>query len=316
MNGTEFMTTRANEGIDPVLSVWGWQIPVYLFLAGLTAGIMIVASIQEWRFPEKWESRLARTLPLLAMLFLALGMLSLYLDLDIRGLKLNVLRLYMTFRPSSVISWGAWILLIAYPCLALWFFGGLSPSGLARFASKRRVTRFLIPAGEWAVRMRTRLLMLNILVGTCLGAYTGVFLSGMAARPLWHSGTLPPLFLISGISTAAALLGLFSVHHDLARSFIKWDIAALVAESAFLALFLLDQSTGTESHKAAAALFFSGPYSGAFFGLVVFGGILAPLVIGWAHLAKKAKAPLLAPALGLIGGLALRCIIVFAGQGV
>ena len=49
MNDIEFMTTRANPGIDPTLSVWGWQIPVYLFLAGLVAGMMIVASAQEWK---------------------------------------------------------------------------------------------------------------------------------------------------------------------------------------------------------------------------------------------------------------------------
>ena len=156
--------------------------------------------------------------------------------------------------------------------------------------------------------------MLNMIVGTCLGVYTGIFLSGMVARPVWHSGVLGPLFLISGISTGSALLAFFKVNHDLARAFIKWDIAALIAESAFLALFLLDNTTGTEAHRAAAGLFLSGPYTGAFFGLVVVAGILAPLVIGWADLKKLAKTPLLAPVLGLIGGLALRFIIVFAGQ--
>jgi protein NrfD len=314
MNGIELMTTRANPGIDPTLSVWGWQIPVYLFLAGLTAGMMIVASAQEWRSAEIWEARLSRIVPLLAMVLLSLGMLSLYLDLEFKGLKLNVVRLYMTFRPSSVISWGAWILLITYPTLALWWLGGISPSGLARIAAKSRVLRFLVPVSEWATRVRRRLLVLNMVVGCCLAVYTGIFLSSMVARPVWHSGILGPLFLSSGISTGAAFIGLFKVNHELARAIIKWDIAALIAESAFLALFLLDNVTGTEAHRAAAALFLSGPYTGAFFGLVVVAGILAPLMIGWADLKKLAKAPLLAPVLGLIGGLALRFIIVFAGQ--
>ena len=314
MNDIEFVTTRANPGVDPTLSVWGWQIPVYLFLAGLVAGMMIIASAQEWKSAEKWETRLSRIIPILAMVLLSLGLFSLYLDLEVKGLKLNVIRLYMTFRPSSVISWGAWILLITYPCLALWFLGGISPSGLARFAGKSRLLRLLMLVRDWAARVRGRILVLNMVVGTCLGIYTGIFLSGMVARPAWHSGVIGPLFLISGISTGAALLGLFKVDRDLTRAFIKWDIAALIAESAFLALFLLDNMTGTEAHQAAAALFLSGPYTGAFFGLVVAAGILAPLVIGWADLTKKAKAPLLAPVLGLIGGLALRFIMVFAGQ--
>jgi protein NrfD len=314
MNSIEFMTTRANPGIDPVLSVWEWQIPVYLFLAGLVAGIMIVASAQEWRSVGKWEPRLSRILPILAMILLSLGMFSLYLDLEIKGLKLNVIRLYMTFKPSSVISWGAWILVVTYPSLGLSFLGSISPAGLARFVRKSRLLRILVPVREWAARLRRRILVLNMIVGTCLGIYTGIFLSGMVARPVWHSGVLGPLFLISGVSTGAALLGLFKVNHDLTKAFIKWDVAALIAEAVFLALFLLDSMTGTADHRAAAGLFLSGPYTGAFFGLVVLAGIFAPLVIGWADLTKKARAPLLAPVLGLIGGLALRFIIVFAGQ--
>jgi len=316
MNDIELMTTRANPGVDPSLSVWGWQIPVYLFLAGLVAGIMIVASAQEWRSGGTWEKRLSRILPVLAAILLTLGMCSLYLDLEIGGLKLNVIRLYMTFRPSSVISWGAWILLITYPCLAIWFLGAVSPESLGRLAARNRPFRLLRPVGQWAVRNRRQILVLNVIVGTCLGIYTGIFLSGMVARPVWHSGVLGPLFLISGISAGAALLGLFRVHHGLTRSFIKWDMAALVAESAFLALFLLDNSTGTASHRAGAELFLSGPYAGAFFGLVVLAGIVAPLVMGWADLTKRAKPPLLAPVLGLVGGLALRFVIVFAGQAV
>ena len=106
MDSIEIMTNRANPGIDPIFHIWEWQIPVYLFLGGLVAGIMIIASAQEWKFTEKWEPRLSRIVPILAMVLLSLGMLVLYLDLEIKGLKLNVIRLYMTFRPASPISLG------------------------------------------------------------------------------------------------------------------------------------------------------------------------------------------------------------------
>jgi protein NrfD len=316
MNPIELTTTRFNPGIDPILSFWGWQIPVYLFLAGLVAGVMIVASAQEWKYPDKWESPLAKSLPILAIVLLSLGMFSLYLDLEAKGIKLGVFRLYMTFRPSSVISWGAWFLLITYPCLALWFLSALSPTRTARSAGRSLPARAFVAGQAWAAKHRRQLLILNVAVGICLGTYTGIFLGGMVARPVWHSGTLGPLFLVSGISTGAALLGLFRVHRDLLKAFIKWDIAALVAEASLLVLFLVDHTTGTESHRAAARLFFAGPFTGAFFGLVVLAGILVPLVIGWADLTKRARAPILAPVLGLIGGLALRFIIVFAGQAI
>jgi protein NrfD len=315
MNVIELTTTRVNPGVDPILSVWGWPIPVYLFLAGLVAGMMIVASVQEWRSPDRWENHLTKTVPLLAIVLLSFGMLSLYFDLDIGGLKLNVIRLFMTFKPSSVISWGAWFIVVTYPCLALWFLGSISLSSLARFVGKSRLLRPLVSIRNWAALHRRNLLIVNVAVGTCLGTYTGIFLSGMVARSVWHSGTLGPLFLVSGISTGAALLALLRVHHDLQKAFIRWDMAALFAESSLLALFLFDQSTGTAVHRAAARLFFSGPFAGAFFGLVVLTGILAPLVIGSADLAKKgSRTPVLAPILGLIGGIALRFIMVYAGQ--
>ncbi len=314
MNTIELMTTRANPGIDPVLLIWGWQIPVYLFLGGLVAGLMIIASLQEWRFRDKWEPRLSKIIPILAMALLTLGMLALYLDLEIRGLKLNVIRLYMTFKPASPISWGAWILMITYPCLALWLIGSLSSQGLERFTAKARFLRFLTPLHRWASRVKEKVLAVNIIVGIALGIYTGIFLSGMVSRPVWHSGLLGPLFLISGMSTGAALLALFKVNHDLQQAFIKWDIFALITESGILALFFLDNITGTALQKSVAGLFLGGPYSGAFFGLVVLGGILAPLLIEWADLKGKAKAPFLVPVLVLTGGLALRFVMVSAGQ--
>ena len=29
--------------IDPSLTVWGWEIPVYLFLGGMVAGMMLIS---------------------------------------------------------------------------------------------------------------------------------------------------------------------------------------------------------------------------------------------------------------------------------
>ena len=41
----EFLVTaRHNYKVDPSLAIWSWEIPVYLFLGGLTAGIMCFAA--------------------------------------------------------------------------------------------------------------------------------------------------------------------------------------------------------------------------------------------------------------------------------
>ena len=39
----ELTTTRHNPHVDPVMAMWEWQIPVYLFLGGMVAGMMIIS---------------------------------------------------------------------------------------------------------------------------------------------------------------------------------------------------------------------------------------------------------------------------------
>ena len=39
----EITTTRSNHLIDPIFHAWGWEIPVYLFLGGMVAGMMIIS---------------------------------------------------------------------------------------------------------------------------------------------------------------------------------------------------------------------------------------------------------------------------------
>ncbi len=56
---------RMNPLVDPHLNIWHWQIPLYLFLGGLAAGILFFAALyflqrQRKRIPG---SRKARALP-------------------------------------------------------------------------------------------------------------------------------------------------------------------------------------------------------------------------------------------------------------
>ena len=36
---------RMNNLIDPQLNIWHWQIPLYLFLGGMAAGILCIAAL-------------------------------------------------------------------------------------------------------------------------------------------------------------------------------------------------------------------------------------------------------------------------------
>ena len=98
--------------IDPSLHVWGWEIVVYLFLGGLVAGIFVLAAALELRFGRAAAVRALRLVPFAALALLSAGMLALWLDLAHR---LWAWRFYAFFRPTSPMSWGAWILVLVYP---------------------------------------------------------------------------------------------------------------------------------------------------------------------------------------------------------
>lgn len=307
---TETYIQRANQGIDPILTAWRWEVPVYLFLGGLAAGLMVIGSLMERR-TQHWNQRLAVITPFLSAIFLSVGMFALFLDL---AYKIHVWRFYLAFKPLSPMSWGSWILMLTYPTLILWWLGSVTPGTLSQWTEKfpwlERFHRFF----TWSRERRSTILTATTTIGVFLGIYTGILLQTLFARPLWNSSLLGPLFLTSGISTAAAFLLLLAKTKEAQRSLLFVDIAALGAEFVLLGLFILAHMSGVQSQTAAIKLLVAGPFTGAFFGLVVLGGVLTPLFLEWGEFKGKFHSKWMAPSLVLMGGIALRVILVAAGQ--
>jgi len=309
---TEIDLIRYNAGVDPQLHVWGWEIPVYLFLGGMTAGLMILTALLGTRSEQL--SRWARWLPFAAPVALSVGMLALFLDL---AFKLHVFRFYLAFQPTSPMSWGSWILLAIYPAALLLGLGQLEDEEVDRLAGwrpVRPVMGLVRWAYAWATGHLTALRRANILLGVALGGYTGILLGTLGARAVWGSAVLGPLFLVSGISAGAALMMLFPVTHDEHTRLRGWDLAAVVTELALLMLFLLGLATGGASSRAAAGLFLGGAYTAPFWALVVIAGLVVPLIVEGIEVRKGLRPTVLAPVLLLVGGLALRWVLVGAGQ--
>ncbi len=312
----EIEIVRNNHLIDPAMHIWGWEIPVYLFLGGLTAGLMILTPLLWSRTEPEQRTRWARWLPFAAPVLLSAGMLALFLDLEY---KAHVFRFYTAFRPASPMSWGSWILLGIYPATLLLGLLGLTDEetkklcgwGPLRATGLGRLTAW---ARGLAQAWRGPLLWSNIALGVALGGYTGLLLGTLGARPAWGSTVLGPLFLVSGISTGAALMMLFPMSHREHRLLRGWDLAAIMAELALIGVFLLGLFTSGAQGRQAAALFLGGPYTALFWALVIMAGLAVPLVIELVEGARKLRPTRLAPALLLAGGLSLRWIIVLAGQ--
>ncbi len=341
MISTEYTVFRHNPAIDPSLHLWGWEIPVYLYLGGIVAGLMILSGYHILR--DLWDRDRTQghyvTAPLLSLVLLSAGMLALFLDLEH---KLYVWRLYLTFKVTSPMSWGSWILLLVYPALAASALLTL-PSALPR------LVRLVPMLGRASIAMESRPTVVqlagfaNIVLGAMLGIYTGVLLSALGARPLWSSALLGPLFLFSGLSTGAAILHLLAhlrpsaarddgdfsdavtsalVHWlrppeentDGHRKLAQADNSFLTIEFVLLALFLGGLMMSTEAHQNGAKLLLTGPWAASFWVFVVGLGILVPLVLQFLQTQHRIRSTVVPAVLVLCGGLALRIILVAAGQ--
>jgi len=302
----EFVTTRHNPMVDPALHVWGWEIPVYLFLGGWVAGSMIISGWLARRGRQPGDGCVCHVLPWLSLVLLSLGMGALFLDLEHR---LYVWRMYLTFQPLSPMSWGGWILILVYPVLLLGALTSIPTDLLSRWPA----------VAALAARLRQpeaagRLGMVSIVAGIALGIYTGILLSSLGARPLWSSAALGPLFLVSGLSTGAAFAHLIARNADEQASLLRADTVFLAVELALIGLVLVGLLTASAVHANAAALLLGGPYTAVFWVLVVGLGILLPLLLQALMVAHRIPHTVIAPLLVIGGGLALRFVIVSAGQ--
>ncbi len=308
----EATSTRLNPHIDPGIHIWGWEVPIYLFLGGLVAGLLVLNAYAVLARREEEMPASSRILPLLGVPLLALGLGALFLDLEY---KLHVFRFYTTFQASSPMSWGSWILLVVFATSGLVGLSALLKSKWVGVEGLRKLP--LVNALErFADRHAILLAKANGVLGVALGIYTGILLSAFAARPLWNSAILGLIFLISGLSTGAALGALLSRDHRERERLVRFDVILIGVEIVLLALWIVGLSTSGEGARNAAEMILSGPYAAAFWTLVVVVGLAAPLLIETMALKGRWRETIVAPALVLIGGLSLRFILVYAGQDI
>ncbi len=306
-----FVTARSNALIDPSLHIWTWEVAMYLFLGGLTAGIMVFAAYIALTKKDDEAPFAATQLALFAPIALSLGMTTLFLDLEH---KLYVFRFYTAFKVLSPMSWGAWILIVIYPIATLQILSTLR-SGypqVSPFVDRFSIGKWVL---DWCEAHRRQIAMAAIPFGIALGIYTGILLSAFSARPFWNSGVLGPLFLVSGMSTAAAFVALVARKHSEKVLFTRIDLLLIAAELALVALFIINLASGTEQQLAALDSIMGGPHSTVFWVLFVGIGLLVPLLLEVLEIRGFARrVAIVAPVFVLLGGYVLRQVMIDIGQ--
>lgn len=298
---------RMNHHIDPILEVWLWFVPADLFLAGLVSGILIFSTFLTLHGRREDFPAAVRKAPLIAPFLLGIALFFLFLDLSH---KLYFWRLYTTIRLESPMSWGSWTYLLITPISVIWAAIHLKEV-FPRWNWKYSWLESLI---NKITNYRNVLAIIILLLALTLGMYTGILLSAFNARPLWNSAILGPLFLVSGLATASAVVLLTKPGDHEKKRFTQLMLIFLGIQILLLVHMIMGYLAGTKVHIEAAKMVLGGEYTTVFWVFVVGFGLISPAILQIINL-KNWKIHVAIPSLlVLLGGLLLRLILIEAGQ--
>lgn len=303
---------------------WPWPIALYLFLAGLSAGSLMVSLLVKFNRHESntnsiWDA-MVKAGALIAPLSISVGLLLLIIDL---GKPFTFYLLLIKYNFTSVMSIGVLCLLIYTPLAFLY-----ALMIFEREIKNIELLKFLVPIINTIrsfARFSKNIEYVLFFLAICVGAYTGFLLSAISKVPLWNTPVLPLLFLVSGFSSGIAaniLIGMFCFKAHLNKENIKYllvlDLRAIMLEIPILFLLFVGMFySGGDSLVALKAIFNHEFYSKIFW-LGVFGiGLLMPVIIAFTVLKNHAYKPvyiIINSIVVLIGVVMLRFFVVYAGQ--
>lgn len=286
---------------------WQWLIVWYFFIGGIAGGSYCIAALLDlWGQPQ--DRPLARLGYYIALLGIVVSGVLLIVDLNRPERFWHMLLVsdsgWPVFKYWSPMSVGAWAILLfgvaafLSSLAALEEEGYVSWSGLKMFRAGT-VGKLLAIGGG--------------LCGFFVASYTGVLLS-VTNRPIWADTTLVGvLFLLSGASTATAVLILFGQRRtadstDIVQWLSRFDTRTLVLELIVIVALIVSLGTIARVWLNAWGVILGGG--------VVLAGILLPLVL---HLRPHVLGRLSVPVgavLILIGGFLLRMVVVLSAEGV
>lgn len=275
---------------------WHSLIAAYLFLGGLGGGVVALGALHDLFLQpntEQADRQPATFSVLTGLASLALGSLFLLLDLE-QPLK----AIYALSNPRSWITWGVIFILLYMLTGALYVWP---------YLRRRKVTTgFQRSMGVSAA-----------VFGLLVAIYTGFLLAGSTGIPFWNTPALPLLFMVSGLSTGAALLMLYllvvrtafagQVLHRLERI----DLVLVLLELLILFGFINMAWYGNAANKLSAGFLLG---SVGFLLGVPLVGLLLPLFLQVFSLRRHtASASVVASLCVLAGGALLRIYVLQAG---
>ncbi len=287
---------------------WEWWILGYFFLAGITGGSYALGTML-----RLWGDRRDAAASRVAFLvsFPALVLCPIFLTIDL-GKPVRFWHMLVdsstglpVFKYWSPMSVGAWALTVYGIFNTISFIEVLVLERRLRHPLGDRLVAIL-GGGFGRVWM-----IVGSILGLFIAGYTGVLLS-VSNQPVWSdTWSLGGLFLASGLSAAAATVGLLVWNRRDADARVMTDKLNeadryfIIIELVLLAVFFITLG-GVASRVLAGGWLLLW--------LLVLIGTLIPLAVHFRPAWSRQVSPVLATGLVLLGVLALRAVIIFSAQ--
>lgn len=285
---------------------WGWLIVFYFFVGGLAGGSYFVAALLDF-FGGSDERRLARLGYYVALPAVIVSGILLIVDLyrpeRFWHMMLQSETGWPMFKWWSPISFGAWALLVFGGFAFFSFLAALHEAGRLKWSW----TWLFRPPGVigsiWAA--------LGAVFGLFIAGYTGILIS-VTNRPIWADSPLLGLvYLLSGASTAAALLILLAGARRLTapsgHALQRFDASVLAVELVAVVALILSLWT------VVPLVWFNWWGVLGLVGVVIL-GLLVPLALHARPRTRGALGMVSAAVLVLIGGFLLRVVTLLSSE--
>lgn len=304
--------------------VWDWIIALYLFLAGMSAGAVMISIYLKRNVIEGDPSKngIVRATAILAPLGIIFGLLILILHLT---KPFTFWKILINFNLTSVMSMGVILFQIYMMVLFAWL-AGIFLKDIQNVAGKLLNK---IPGANAALlltrRFENALEITLLILAVMLAAYTGFLLSALKTYPLLNNPVLPVLFLLSSLSSGAAACLFFGViifKERINSPCVKWihrfERPLVLFELFVLFTFFIGLYFGGGQKEVAVINAIGGGFWSQWFWIGVIGlGMIVPLIMNAFEpkaLRHRNLHLAVVTSLSLLGVLMLRTFILYAGQ--
>lgn len=301
--------------------VWDWIIAIYLFLAGMSAGAVMISIYLKRKVIEgnPAENGILKATAFLAPFGIISGLTILIFHLT---KPLSFWKIMIFFNPTSVMSMGVILFQVYMAVLFVWI-GIIFKKQIVDFLQGR--FEFVDGLLEKFTKFENSIELFLGFLALLLAAYTGFLLSALQTYPMLNNPVLPILFLFSSLSSGAAACILFGVlvfkespHgpsvswiHGFERPVVMFELFVLV--TFFTGLIF----SGGQAELSAMNAIGEGFWASWFWWGVIGAGMLLPLLLN-AVTPKSIRHSggfiLVVTTLSLVGVLMLRTFILYAGQ--